>query len=145
MEYGKKSPWYWFTIYLVIGGLVYAGVYYYFLKPKGGYNYNADTTQPSPSVLMTPATNSPTIQISSSGYSPATLTVAVGATVTWTNTGNTMANVSSDPHPQHTTYPPLNLGIIKPGASESLQFDTPGTYTFHNHLNATQTGTIIVK
>ncbi|MBI4096915.1 MAG: hypothetical protein HY428_00675 [Candidatus Levybacteria bacterium] len=45
--YGKRSLWQWIVIYLVIGGLIYAVLYYFVLGKKGGYDYNApsDTTQ----------------------------------------------------------------------------------------------------
>jgi len=51
----------------------------------------------------------------------------------------------SDPHPVHTDYPPLNLGTFFDGASLSLKFPTAGTYVYHNHLNPSERGTIVVK
>ena len=41
--YGKRPLWQWILIYIVIGGIVYAGIYFLFLKPQGGgYNYSSD-------------------------------------------------------------------------------------------------------
>ena len=152
MEY-KKPVWYWVLVYLVIGGVVYAGYYYY--KPAS-YTYTLPSPSPiasptiAPGVTSTTGTANPSVapalvSLGDTGYSPSTLTISVGDTVTWANNGSKQGTVSSDPHPQHTDYPPLNLGMIKPGATASLTFDKPGTYTYHNHLNSGQKGTIIVK
>lgn len=35
--YGKRPLWQWLVIYLVIGGIIYAAIYYFILAPKGGY------------------------------------------------------------------------------------------------------------
>lgn len=43
--YGKMPLWQWVVIYLVIGGLIYGAVYYFFLAKKGGYNYNQSAGQ----------------------------------------------------------------------------------------------------
>ena len=74
-----------------------------------------------------------------------TFLVTAGTKVTWTNSSGSIANVSSDPHPIHTNYPPLNLGKFDDGGSVSLVFDKPGTYGYHNHLIPSQTGKVIVE
>jgi len=38
--YGKRPLWQWILIYLVVGGIVYYGVYYFAIAKKGGYNTN---------------------------------------------------------------------------------------------------------
>ena len=84
------------------------------------------------------------IDITATGYDPKTIIIKAGAKVVWTNNSGQVGNVSSVPHPTHSTYPPLNLGDFSDGATVSLVFDEPGAYEYHNHLNATQTGTVIV-
>lgn len=86
-----------------------------------------------------------TINVTSSGYSPATITIDKGTKVVWVNMSGDTTNVSSDPHPIHTDYPALNLGSFPGGASVSLTFDTVGTHGYHNHLNPSEKGTVIVK
>lgn len=81
---------------------------------------------------------------SADGFMPSSLTIKAGTTVTFLNTSGQLS-VNSNPHPVHTDYPPLNLGVIQEGQSKSLTFDKPGTYGFHNHLNPSQTGTITVQ
>lgn len=46
MNYGKRPLWQWFEIYIVIGGVLYAGVYYFVLGRKNVYS----TSQVSNSV-----------------------------------------------------------------------------------------------
>ena len=86
-----------------------------------------------------------TITLTSAGFSPQSLTVKAGTSITWINKGGVDAIVNSSPHPSHTDYPPLNLGIFPDGGTLSLNFDKTGTYKYHNHLNPSQTGTIIVQ
>jgi plastocyanin len=101
------------------------------------------TATPAPSEAMKAEEN--TITLSKDGFSPATLTIKVGTKVTWKNMSGADATVSSDPHPVHTDYPPLNLGKFSDGGTHELTFDKSGKYGYHNHFNPTQKGTIIVQ
>lgn len=38
--YGKKSLWKWILIYVGIGAITYAAIYYFFIAKSGGYDYN---------------------------------------------------------------------------------------------------------
>lgn len=41
MTYGKRPLWQWILLYAVIGGVVYLGIYYFYLAKKGaGYSYS---------------------------------------------------------------------------------------------------------
>lgn len=100
----------------------------------------------SGSVTTTPSTTSEqVITLTQNGFSPATLTIKAGTTVSWENKSGSDATVNSAPHPAHTDFPPLNLGTFPDGGKLSLTFDKPGTYRYHNHFNASQKGTIIVQ
>ena len=37
--YGKRPLWQWVLIYLIIGGIAYAAVYYFLFAGTGGYSY----------------------------------------------------------------------------------------------------------
>jgi plastocyanin len=100
---------------------------------------------PSATPSSQTANNMQTITFTADGFSPKTVTINAGTKVIWTNTSGNKATVNSNPHPIHTDYPPLNLGIFNNGESFSLVFNKPGTYGYHNHLNFIQGGTIIVK
>lgn len=123
----------------------------------GIYLLNKNKTSPTPpsqtTIESTPVPTSAsqtanqqnTVTLTQDGFSPATLTVKIGETVTWVNKSGTDATVNSDPHPIHTAYSPLNLNSFSNGGTLSLKFDKPGTYGYHNHLNASQKGTIVVQ
>jgi plastocyanin len=85
------------------------------------------------------------VSISSAGYEPKDITVKVGDSVTFENKDSANHTVSSDPHPTHTLYPVVNLGLIKPGEKKSATFDKIGKFIFHDHLNPSMTGSVIVQ
>lgn len=114
-----------------------------------GQNKNTSSVTVSPVATATPAptaTNSAnTVTLTATGFNPDTLTVKVGTTVTWVNKSGEEATVNSDPHPTHTLWPFLNLGSFSDGGSLNVTFDKAGTYTYHNHLNPSERGTIVVE
>ena len=80
-----------------------------------------------------------------SSFSPTSITIELGDNVEWTNNSSSFIEIASNPHPIHTEYPPLNLGLVQPnGGAVSLTFNEIGTFGYHNHLNETQTGEIVV-
>jgi len=102
----------------------------------GSRGQNQQNVTPNPTTTVT---------LTANGFVPQVLTIRRGQTVTWINNSGQQATVNSDPHPTHTAYPPLNLGEFNDGDSLSLRFPKPGRYGYHNHFDATQTGTIIVE
>lgn len=114
------------------------------------------TATQQPTITAAPSAQQPTSSPSASqttsivtetntGFTPQTVTVKTGEKVTWTNKSGAMGNVSSANHPTHLVYPKLNLGDFAEGASVSLVFDTAGTYKYHNHLNPSRFGTVVVE
>ena len=85
------------------------------------------------------------ITYSDGGFSPRQITVKVGEKVEFMNNSSTNIQVNSAPHPTHELYPELNIGVIKPGETKSTSFTKAGTYQYHNHLNASQNGQIMVE
>lgn len=88
-------------------------------------------------------------------FTPSTVTVQVGATVTWRNTSQVMHTVTADPNlandPSHVQLPQgaeaFNSGNIGPGDSYSRTFDVAGTYTYFciPHEGQGMIGTVIVE
>lgn len=99
------------------------------------------TTQASASPTATQSAN--TVTLTANGFSPATITVKKGDAVTFTNKSGADAQINSDPHPTHNLFPFLNLGRIADGQSLSVVISQIGTFTYHNHLDPTERGTII--
>ena len=135
--YNKKPLWQWIAIYVVIGVIIYAGIYFFFFSKKGGYSgYSYPTQAPQ---------SQNTIILTSNGFAPVSITIKAGSTITWINKSGEIATINSDPHPIHTVYSRLNLGQFPDKAALILTFDKPGTYGYHNHLNPSQKGAIVVQ
>lgn len=105
----------------------------------------SSTESASPSASSESTMNENVVTITSSGYSPESITVKAGESITWENTDTENHTVNSDNHPTHLLYPFLNLGLIKPGEKKSLTVSKTGTYTYHDHLNPSNKGTITVE
>lgn len=79
------------------------------------------------------------------GFTPSTITVKSGTTVTIKNESSRSMQFDSDPHPAHTGNEELNVNNVSPGESETFVVKRTGTFGYHNHLNPSDTGTIIVQ
>lgn len=89
-----------------------------------------------------------TYQITYDGlkFSPATLTVNAGDTVVFKNQSSKSFWPASGPHPTHTLYPEFDAGkAIAASGNYAFTFTKVGTWPFHDHLNSSVTGSIIVK
>lgn len=86
-----------------------------------------------------------TVNVTDAGFDQKSVTVKAGTKVVWVNKTEQTANVSSAKHPTHLIYPPLNLGNFEPEESVSLVFDKQGSYNYHNHLQPTKFGTVVVE
>ncbi len=159
---------------LIVGAVIIvilAGILFFVRTPQT----QAPTT-PSPELAPPPASEVPpplvpsvspgqalppvsvsktaTITITDAGFSPATITVTKGTTVTFKNEGSRKAWPASNPHPVHTEYPAAGGCIgstfdackgIPPGSSWSFIFAISGTWGYHDHLNPVHEGTVVVQ
>ena len=78
------------------------------------------------------------ILIQGNAYSPATLTVNAGTTVTWTNKDAVDHTVTSDTKL-------FDSGNISSNGTFSYKFSTAGTYNYHCTIHQEMTGTVIVN
>ena len=93
-----------------------------------------------------PTTESMMVTYSDTGFSPTSLSVKVGDTVTFQNESSKDMWVASAPHPTHTAYPEFDAKAdTTAGGSYMFTFTKAGTWKYHNHLNPSMTGTIIVQ
>ncbi len=146
-------------ILVAAGAIVLIGVGAYGLSRLYGSPKNASTTTPTtqtpvptPSTATTPATPPAAAQTeasiiiySDSGFSPSPLTVKTGTMVTIKNTSSRTLQFDSDPHPVHTDDPELNVGVVASGQTKTFTVTTTGSHGYHNHLNASDTGTLVVQ
>jgi plastocyanin len=77
------------------------------------------------------------VSITSSGFSPASLTIVSGSTVSWTNSDNTAHTVT-------TADGSINSGDIAPESTYTKTFTTAGTYNYFDAHNMNMTGVLIV-
>lgn len=85
------------------------------------------------------------ITVNKDGFSPQSLKIKKSETVVWVNKSGKNVTVNSDPHPTHDLHSFLNRGEFASESSVQVTFDKPGTFTYHNHLNPSQKGTIVVE
>jgi len=100
------------------------------------------------------------IEMTSSGFSPATLNIKQGDKVTFVNKDSSAHWPASAMHPTHTVYPGSDIkkcgtneernifdacNDIPPGESWSFTFNEKGNWGYHDHLSASLFGKIIVS
>ena len=98
-----------------------------------------------------------TVSYTSGGFSPKTVTIKKGENVTFMNESGGRMWVASGPHPAHTGYAGTSRAEHCPdaagtafdqcdaGDSYSFTFGQSGTWKYHNHVSAQDTGTIVVE
>jgi amicyanin len=109
---------------------------------------NTPTTAPAGNTPTATATSSgPTmaVSITTSGtfaFSPASITIKVGTTVTWTNNTSAPHTVTSD---DGTTFDSGLNTPIQPGATFSFTFTKAGTFAYHCQIHPFMKATVIVQ
>jgi len=100
----------------------------------------APTPAPSPG----PSGPSSTVSIpngasflTTTAFSPDVDDIAVGTTVTWTNSDTTTHTSTSD-------QPGWNSGSVAPGRQFSFTFQNAGTFSYHCTIHPNMIGTIVV-
>ena len=121
------------TAFLVAGGV------YFVARKKTDAPTTPNTTQ------QTTKNSSATITYSDTGFSPSTLTVKSGDSVTVTNISSSELQMESDPHPAHTDNGDLNAGEIQSSQSKTFTVTKTGTFGYHNHLKPDAQGSITIK
>jgi len=110
--------------------------------------------QSSPFGQVTSTLEPNTITYSLFGYSPSTLEISKGTTVTFKNSAETSMWPASVIHPTHKEYPTTGGCVgstfdackeIAKGESWTFTFDKVGSWKYHDHLLPSRTGTITVK
>ena len=99
----------------------------------------APTTPTTPTTPSVPVTQGPN-EVWAQGFSfnPATITVKVGTTISWTNKDADQHDVTSD---TGLFTRQINLG----GSSFNYTFDKPGTYNYFCGVHPGMTGKVIVQ
>jgi plastocyanin len=111
----------------------------------GGYSTPSPSPAPAPAPTPTPSGPSSSVQIpvgaetlGNRAFTPDTLEISPGSTVTWTNTDATSHTTTSD-------GALWASGTLAPGRQFSFTFQTTGTFAYHCSIHPGMVGTIVVR
>ena len=96
-----------------------------------------------PSLAQPAGTPTSIVDIAQFAYQPTPLTVSAGMTVMWTNQDGLQHTVTSGSG--STPDGQFDAGALDPGASFSMEFDTPGQYSYHCAIHPFMQGTVTVQ
>lgn len=121
---------------------------------SGCTQYGQQAQQPTPVPKGTGGGDKFIIEITGSGFSPSTMAVDAGNTVTFINKDSKPHWPASAFHPSHTVYPESGGCIgskfdackgLSQGEEWAFTFNQRGTWKYHDHLNPGLAGTVVVK
>lgn len=155
---------------VIVIALVALGIYAFSMNraaaPTGGVPAESAlqgaTTTPEASAGEDGGPAFATVTLTENGFSPSTVTVARGETVRFINDSARGMWVASDEHPTHTDYDGTSTrehcadgapsgstfdqcAAVEKGEFWDYTFEKSGTFSFHNHVGATNTGTVVVR
>ena len=122
----------------------------------------AQTEAKRPATDRTPTGATYNVEITKDGYTPQTIAIKAGDTITFTNKDTTPHWIASASHPTHTVYPGSDIKLcgsteqdtifdackgLTTGESFTFTFYEKGSWNYHDHLNVAQPffGKIIVE
>ncbi len=79
-----------------------------------------------------------TVDISGFAFAPSTVTVTVGATVSWTNDDAQNHTATADDGT-------FDTGVVSNGTTKTVTFSTVGTFGYHCRIHSSMTATVIVE
>jgi len=132
----KKSN---MIIGLVVLAIAVGGVFLLMSKKSGTGPTSPSTASSNASAVAA------TITYSKSGFSPATVTVKSGDTVAIKNATTEDMQLASNPHPVHTDDTDLNVGSVAPGQTKTFTVTKKGSFGYHNHVDPSDTGKIVIE
>lgn len=89
--------------------------------------------------FATPPASAPAeVKIDNFSFSPATLTVPVGTSVTWTNRDDIPHNVASEDHS-------IKSQVLDTDEKFTFTFAKPGTYSYFCSIHPKMKGTVVVQ
>jgi plastocyanin len=109
---------------------------FFILIIAGCTSYGQSGALPTTTPIINPGES--TIMIQNFAFSPASITVAKGTTVTWVNEDSVNHQVVSDSGAVFTST------SLPKGGSYSFNFNNPGTYPYHCSIHPSMKGAVIV-
>ncbi len=121
------------ALFLVFGAVLLSGC------STQSSSYTTTTATSAGSTTTTAGGPTASVSIASFAFNPATLTVAAGTTVTWTNNDSTTHTVTSTAGPAS-----FDSGFVSPGGTFSFKFTQVGTYEYHCSIHTYMLGSVTV-
>ena len=131
--------------YLLGIGILFIVAIVGFIAWKSVKNTRPVGTSKSLAHQRAPLPKEVTVTLTKNGFSPTQVTITVGSAVRWINKSGSQQTVNSDNYPTNQLHRELNFGVFNNGSSVVYTFTKPGVYGYHNQLNHTQMGKVIVK
>lgn len=92
------------------------------------------------------AAHEASVHITSSGFQPGSLAVKANTEVTWINDDTSKIHIiAANPYPQDNSLPGLKSPQLGQGTRYSYTFRHAGTYQYHDDLNPSLNGTVLVR
>jgi plastocyanin len=135
------------ALIIIIIIIIVAGVYLYYAQSSNpnlqtGMNNSTNQSMGNNTSMGNNSTNmtsaATTISIQNMAFNPSKITVKSGTNVQWINNDNTQHQIVSDSGA-------FQSNTLNPGDSYNFFFDKTGIYGYHDALNSTITGTIVVQ
>lgn len=104
--------------------------------PTGDDTTTTTTTTTTPPTQASSAPMQAGVDVAGFRYQPATVTLAAGGTVTWTN---------RDSAPHTVTGDGFDSGTLEDEATYAHTFPTPGTYAYRCAFHGSMRGTVVVQ
>jgi len=142
----RRKAWFFLIIAVVLIILFFAA--------RKGYAPTAPEENQIPDETPSAEQTAPAVFYTDSGFTPSVLTIKTGQSVTFVNDSSNDFWPASAVHPTHAGYPTTGgcLGstfdacaALSPGSSWTFTFEIPGSWPYHDHLNARRFGTIVVE
>ncbi len=156
----------WIVVAVVVLGLLGWFVFGNPAPANAPTESNTESNVPSATSPKTsdqaPAPKTVTVTYSDSGFSPALIELSAGDTVKFVNASSRNMWVGANQHPTHGEYDgstrsahciagydgPAPFDACEPvqsGSSWSFTFTKRGTWGYHDHINASAHGTVVVS
>jgi len=157
---------------IIVAVVIIGGWYYYSSSQTASAPTSQDeigavapdlASNPSPTaptdtaaVPAVPASAGTTVTYTANGFSPQTVTIKKGESVTFVDQGTGKMWVASAMHPDHTAYSgttrsehcPDTIGTAfdqcSTGSTYTFKFDKTGTWKYHNHVMTNSFGSVVV-
>lgn len=112
-----------------------------------GFTYTGNIEKSSESMPEAPAAGEThEVVLTETGYEPKEITITINDVVEFKTVRGFQHWPASNLHPTHNLYSAFDpQQPIHADESWSFQFTQAGSWEFHDHLNSTYTGTIVVQ